>query len=43
MECNKKDGITPLEVAQVHGHVMVCTKLEKESQTDLKETNLKVS
>ena len=40
MECNIKDGITPLEVAQVHGHAMVCTKLERESQTDLKQTKV---
>ena len=30
----------PLEVAQVHGHVKVCTELEKESQTDLKQTQV---
>ena len=40
MESNKKDGITPSEVAQVHGHDQVCKELEKESQTELTQSKV---
>ena len=40
MLINIQDGITPLEVARVHGHESVCTELEKESQLELNQSKV---